>query len=191
MRIAGKDIAPQSHEMRGSVPCGVGPCVRIQTCLWSSSRLRCLQVRDCKHEIDCGVRPFQMTCDQCRTCRISRDLDFSVLREAERRPLWRKAADALLNFDFRPNGQLPVWEMDDIHDSIADAPHTLASQAGLIWHWMQESAGCSLAIHFAVVVCHVAPRDDTRVSLLTLSEGLQGRSASSRLPDPTQYRAGS
>jgi len=153
--------------------------------------LRCLQVRDCKHDIDCGVRPFQMTCGQCRACRISRDLDFFVHQKAERRPLWKKAADALLNSNFRPNDQLPVWEMGDIRDSIADAPRTSAFQADLIRHWVQETAGCSLAIHFAVVVCHVAPRDDTRVSLLTLSEGLRGRSALSHLPDLTQYRAGS
>ena len=159
--------------------------------MWSSFRLTCLQVRDCKHEIDCDVRSFQMTCDQCRACRISRDLDHFIHRKAERRPLWKKAADALLKFNCRPNDQLPVWETGGIRDSIADAPHTSAFQVGRIRQWVQETAGCSLAIHFAVVVCHVAPRNDTRVSLLTSSEGLRGRSALSRLPDPTQYRAGS
>lgn len=118
-----------------------------------------------------------MTCDQCRACRNSRDLDVLVHQKAERRPLRTQAANASLSSILQPNGQLPVWEMGDIRDSIADAPRILVFQAGLYPHWVLEIAGHSLANPFAVVVCRVAALDDMCVSLLTPSGGPRDRSA--------------
>lgn len=133
-----------------------------------------------------------MTCEKCRFYRNSRDLDFVVTRKKAGRQRLRKWSPvAKLETNLRANDQLPVSEMGDRRDSIADASRDLVFQAGPIQHLLLENAERSLVIHPAVVEYHVGHLHCADALLRTSLEGPGCHFAASHVPDQKLCHDGS
>lgn len=98
----------------------------------------------------------------------------------------KRVAIAKLKSNIWPNVQLPVLEMGDDHDSIADASRILVFQAGPIRHSVLEIAEHSLVIHSAAVECRMAHLDFADAFPPMPSRHLGCRFAVSRVPDRTR-----
>jgi hypothetical protein len=81
--------------------------------------------------------------------------------------------------------------MGDIHDSIADASHTLVFQVGPIRHVVPEIAERSPATHCAVEGFHMVLLDCEDAFLLTVLEDFEYHPAVSHVPDRTPCHDGS